>query len=213
MTRYAVEYSETEARQTASPPVPQNDNRRGEIAPTYERPRWEIRFRIPSILKTAAVFMSGAAVLFVSEAYAPEKYRISTLMGTYDARIAAAVKAAELQQQTQIEQYTAQLKLAADQQAEQYRAITRSVLDNYTATYEINKVKTQALMDMQGRLTSVLVGQKTQEQGIDIAIINLARGFMCAAVAGTRGGRTRCRGADTEWQAGCRRLRARSARW
>src|SRR3546814_16128328 len=52
-------------------------------------------FTFPSILKTTAVFMTGAAALFTWETAAPEGYRISTFMGTYDARIAAAVKRSE----------------------------------------------------------------------------------------------------------------------
>src|SRR3546814_1650742 len=50
-------------------------------------------FTFSSILKTTAVFLTGAAALFTWDTAAPEGYRISTFMGTYDARIAAAVKA------------------------------------------------------------------------------------------------------------------------
>src|SRR3546814_1101700 len=68
-------------------------------------------FTFPSILKTTAVFLTGAAALFTWETAAPEGYRISTFMGTYDARIAAAVKAAELQQQSRFDSLAANVKV------------------------------------------------------------------------------------------------------
>lgn len=134
-------------------------------------------FTFPSILKTTAVFLAGAAALFTWETAAPEGYRISTFMGTYDARIAAAVKAAELQQQSRFDSWAANVKLAADQQSEQYKAVTQRVLTNYTASYDQAKIATQAAYEFQGRYASTIMGQKTQEQGADIGIINFMRGF------------------------------------
>lgn len=173
MTQYAIDYQDDDAVQTAGQLRAENDN-----ADAYrDRPRREFRIRIPSILKTTAVFLAGAAVLFTWEMQAPEGYRISTFMGTYDARIAAAVKAAELQQQSRYEVWAEELKLAANQQAEQYKAVTQGVLQNYTATYDRGKIVTQAAMELQGRYASTIIQQKTAEQGSDIGIINLVRGF------------------------------------
>src|SRR3546814_17742646 len=59
-------------------------------------------FTFPSILKTTAVFLTGEAALFTWETAAPEGYRTPTLMGTSDALIAVAVKAAELQPQSHL---------------------------------------------------------------------------------------------------------------
>src|SRR3546814_16443402 len=107
-------------------------------------------FTFPSILKTTAVFLTGAAALFTWETAAPEGYRISTSMGTYDARIAAAVKAAELQQPSRFDSWAANVKLAADQQSQQYKAITEGVLTNYTPTYEQHKIAHQHTNKFQG---------------------------------------------------------------
>ena len=134
-------------------------------------------FAFPSILKTAAVFLAGAGVLFTWETAAPEGYRPSTFMGTYDARVIAAVKAAELQQQSRFDAWAAKVKLAADQQAEQYKAVTQGVLANYTASYDQAKIATQAAYEFQDRYASTIMNQKTAEQGTDIGIINFMRGF------------------------------------
>ncbi len=134
-------------------------------------------FAFPSILKTTAVFLAGAAVLFTMETAAPEGYRPSTFMGTYDARITAAVKAAELQQQSRFDAWAASVKLSADQQSEQYKAVTQAVLMNYTASYDQAKIATQAAYEFQSRYASTIMSQKTAEQGTDIGIINFMRGF------------------------------------
>lgn len=171
MTQYAINYDSDAPVQTGSP-VPVNDNERYEPSYGYQ-PRHG--FRAPNILKTATVFISGAALLFSFEIYAPEGYRPSTLRGTYDARIAAAVKAAELQQQSQYESWAAQVKLAADQNSEQYKAAMQGVLANYGATYDQAKIYAEAATQLQSRLTASIMAQKQSEQGTDISIINLAR--------------------------------------
>ena len=168
---YKVDYSGQEPEQVAY-------ESGGNTAPTIryiEVPRRGFAF--PSILKTTAVFVAGAAVLFTWETAAPEGYRPSTFMGTYDARITAAVKAAELQQQSSFDAWAASVKLAADQQSEQYKAVTQGVLANYTASYDQAKIATQAAYEFQSRYASTIMGQKTAEQGTDIGIINLMRGY------------------------------------
>ena len=119
--------------------------------------------------------MSGAALLFGAEMYAPPGFRPSTFLGTYDARVAAAVKAAELQQQILFDAWAAQVKLAADQKSEQYKAVTQGVLANYNATYDQAKIYAQATTEMQGRLAASIIAQKQGEHGADIGLINLAR--------------------------------------
>src|SRR3546814_2697996 len=98
-------------------------------------------------------------------------------MGTYDARIAAAVKAAELQQQSRFDSWAANVTLAADQQSQQYKAVTEGVLTNYTASYDQAKIATQAAYEFQVRYASPIMGQKTQDQGADIGTINSMRVF------------------------------------
>src|SRR3546814_17296858 len=60
---------------------------------------------------------------------------------------------------------------------QQYKAVTEGVLTNYTASYDQAKIATQAAYEFQGRYASTIMGQKTQEQGADIGIINFMRGF------------------------------------
>ncbi len=98
--QYQIEYDGAGSRQADAP----------SNLPVVSRPRHaEVidrephrGFRIPSILKTASVFALGALALAGAEKYAPDTWRPSTIVGTYDARVASAVKAAELNQQARL---------------------------------------------------------------------------------------------------------------
>ena len=70
-------------------------------------------FRIPSLLKTASAFALGLLALGGLEKYGPEEIRPSTIMGTYDARVTSAVKAAELNQQARFDAWAAEVKSPA----------------------------------------------------------------------------------------------------
>jgi hypothetical protein len=130
---------------------------------------------IPSVIKTAFSFLLMGLLFFAAEAYAPAQYRPSTIMGTYDARVAAAVKASELEQQAQLELWSAEAKLAVAQHEQQYRAATDGVLTNFTAAYEQNRVVKSAMMQMQHSYVQQAMGQVIARQGTDNTVINLTR--------------------------------------
>jgi hypothetical protein len=174
MPQYSMNYDTDGAVQNNAPREPHNDNQRDDMR---RPPGREIRFRIPNILKTALIFIAGAIALISWEMAAPEGYRPSTFVGVYDARITAAVKASELQQQTAFDAWAAQVKLAADQQSEHYKATTQGVLANYAASYDQVKISTQAAYQFQAQYASTIMQQKVAQQGSDIGIINFMRGF------------------------------------
>lgn len=132
-------------------------------------------FVIPSIVKTTTAFLMAGGVFFAAESYAPPQYRPSTIMGTYDARVAAAVKATELQQQAKLELWSANAKLAVAQHEQAYKAATDGVLGNFTAAYERNKVVKSALMQMQNNYVQQVMGQVVARQQTDNTVINLSR--------------------------------------
>ena len=132
-------------------------------------------FVIPSIVKTTTAFLMAGGVFFAAEAYAPPQYRPSTIMGTYDARVTAAVKASELQQQAKLELWSANAKLAVAQHEQEYKAATEGVLGNFSAAYERNKVVKSALMQMQNAYVQNVMGQVTARQQTDNTVINLTR--------------------------------------
>jgi len=158
-----------------------SDNGNAVVEADYSKP--EIRyvemprrgFAVPSIVKTTAAFLMAGGVFFAAEAYAPPQYRPSTIMGTYDARVTAAVKASELQQQAKLELWSANAKLAVAQHEQEYKAATDGVLGNFTAAYEQNRVVKSALMQMQNGYVQQVMGQVIARQQTDNTVINLAR--------------------------------------
>lgn len=132
-------------------------------------------FAVPSIVKTTAAFLMAGGMFFAAEAYAPPQYRPSTIMGTYDARVTAAVKASELQQQAKLELWSANAKLAIAQHEQQYRATTDGVIANFTAVYDKNKIITSALTQMQNGYVQQVMGQVIARQQTDNTVINFTR--------------------------------------
>jgi len=152
--QYQIDYEDDDPRQSQP----------SENLPVQSRPRYvevidekQSRFQIPSILKTASVFVLGALALASAEKYAPDTWRPSTIIGTYDARITSAVKAAELNQQARFEAWAAQVKVASDQNAEAYRAAMNASVANYQAGYDRAKIYAEAATRMQGQYAQMRI--------------------------------------------------------
>lgn len=132
-------------------------------------------FRIPSILKTASAFALGMLALGAMEKYGPEEIRPSTIMGTYDARITSAVKAAELNQQARFDAWAAEVKVASDQNSEAYRAAMNATLANYQASYDRAKIMAEAATRIQGQYVQVRMNQVNTESSNEMGITDFAR--------------------------------------
>lgn len=173
-SQYQIEYDEGGSRQASAP----------SNLPAVSRPRHvevidEPRrgLRIPSILKTASVFALGALTLTVAEKYAPDEWRPSTIVGTYDARITATVKAAELNQQAQFDAWAAEARIATEQNAEAYRAMMNAMIANYQASYDRGRIYAEAATRMQGQYATMRMNQVNAQSGSETGIINLVRMF------------------------------------
>ncbi len=167
---YSMDYSEAAPRQSN----PHAAFYRDESAPVPEA-RPARQWAIPSIVKTFCTFVAAGALFMSAEKYAPPEWRPSTVMGTYDGRIASAVKAAELQQQAKYEVWAAGLKVSAEQQVEQYKATAQSILGYQNATYDRLKIVASAAMQVQTAYIDQQTQLKRQQQSTDVTVINLAR--------------------------------------
>ncbi len=171
-TQYQIDYDEGGSRQANAP----------SNLPVVSRPRHvEVideprrRFQIPSILKTAFIFLLGALALAGAEKYAPDEWRPSTIVGTYDARITSAVKAAELNQQARFDAWAAEARIATDQNAESYRAMMNAMIANYQASYDRGRIYAEAATRMQGQYAAMRMNQVNAQSGSETGIINLVR--------------------------------------
>ncbi len=132
-------------------------------------------FALPSIAKTALIFAAGGGAFFGAEVYAPVAFRPSTVVGTYDARVTAAVKAAELTQQARYESWANQVKLGVEQRAEQFKAFNNAVIARYQATWDRTKIYADATAKIQTQYAAMRMAQTQQAQSTDTGIVNLAR--------------------------------------
>ena len=135
------------------------------------------RFVLPDLAKTAVIFLLAGTAFFGAEVAAPSEFKPSTFVGTYDARVGSAVKAAELTQQARYEGWLAQAKLSVDQQLEQYRALNQGILANYQATYDRGRVFAEAAARIQTQYVAARINQTQSTQATDVAIVNWTRFF------------------------------------
>ena len=172
-TQYQIDYDDAGSRQAGSPSNLPEVSRPRNLEVIDREPRRG--FRIPSILKTASVFALGALALAGMEKYSPDEWRPSTIVGTYDARVASAVKAAELNQQAQLDAWTAEARVATEQNAEQYRAAMAATNDNYRAVYDRAKILAEAAARIQGEYARMRMSQVNAQSGSETGIVNLVR--------------------------------------
>ena len=172
-TQYQIDYGDAGSRQADAPSNLPVVSRPRNVEVIDREPRRG--FRMPSILKTASVFALGALALAGAEKYAPDEWRPSTIIGTFDARVASAVKAAELNQQAQLDAWAAQARIATEQNAEQYRAAMAATNANYQAVYDRAKIYAEAATRIQGEYARMRMSQANAQSGAETGIINLVR--------------------------------------
>lgn len=168
---YQIDYSGGEAKQVGGPPGPPA------VLPPIQTFHTERRPLIPGFVKTAATVAVAAAAFFAVETFAPSAYKPSTLVGSYDARIQAAVRAAELQQQTEYEAWLEQVRLVNAQNLESYRANNQAALGYYQASYDRARVYAEATARMQGDLANAQIRLSSQTRGGERSLVNLSRTF------------------------------------
>jgi hypothetical protein len=170
-TRYTMHYDAEGNASQYDAPVWQTRRPNTVLIDSEPRRRW----RVPSILKTASVFALGALSLTALEKYAPVTWRPSTIVGTYDARIASTVKSAELNQQARFEAWAADVKIASEQNAENYRAAMKVMQDNYVASYQLANIYAQSAAQMQGRFMEAKLQQANAQSSAETGIINMTK--------------------------------------
>ena len=171
---YTVDYSGEKAVQTGRPhsDAPLGLSETG-LAPSYRRRG----FAVPAIVNTVCTFAVAGVLFFGAEAYAPEQFRPSTATGTYAARVEAAVKAAELEQQTHYEEYIAEVRVSAEQQVERFRAQNQGFLAHYQASLDRGKILAEATARLQSQYVAARISQAQMSQSGDQSIINMTRMF------------------------------------
>jgi hypothetical protein len=135
------------------------------------------RFRIPSVVKTAALIIICGAAFFGAERYAPVEYRPSTLVGSYEGHVDAAIKAALNEQQARFDAWATEVRTVYANSLDQYRLASQGVLSYYQASYQRTQLYAQATTDLQKMFQGALYQLNMQTRGGDLAAINMAKIF------------------------------------
>lgn len=135
------------------------------------------RFRIPSVVKTAALIIICGAAFFGAERYAPVEMRPSTLVGSYEGHVDAAIKAALNEQQAKFEAWATEVRTVYANALDQYRLASQGVLRYYDASYQRTQLFAQATTDLQKMFQNALYQLNMQTRGADVAMVNIAKFF------------------------------------
>ena len=170
---FEMDYSGVQPKQSNGPQAPREYDDQSPYRAVLPKRQWVI----PSILKTFLTFLIAAALFFGSEIVLPDNFKPSTLVGTYDARLSAAVKAAELQQQVKYDGWAISYKTTYDQNLEQYKAATQGILRNYDASYQLNNTVMTGYIQLHQQYKGVLYSYTQQTQSADMSLSNMSTGW------------------------------------
>lgn len=166
---YEIDYTGNQPRQTGGPPSPPV------ALPPIQTFYPERRTVIPGIVKTGATLVVAAGIFFGIETFAPYPFKPSTLVGSYDARIEAEVKAAQLQQQAAYDDWLEEVRLVNAQNLESYRSANQAALGYYQASYDRARVYAEATARMQGDLANAQMRLASQTRGGERGLANASR--------------------------------------
>lgn len=119
--------------------------------------------------------MLSAAVLFGTETLAPADYKPSAIMGGYQGRLAAEVRARELETQAKYDAWIQQAQISIAQQQVGYQGQVQAVVANYQAAYERARLFSDATARIQQDYAHQVMVQKRQQQQPSTTVVSWAQ--------------------------------------
>ncbi|MCA0373904.1 MAG: hypothetical protein LCH83_13760 [Proteobacteria bacterium] len=107
---------------------------------------------IGSLFKSAATLGFGLFLAFGVEKYAPQEYKISEIVGTYEANVEGIVlertKGIETYYLTELESYKGEVNAYVEASNAAARSRNDAVLQHYKASYDRNQILTQSYLNL-----------------------------------------------------------------
>lgn len=122
------------------------------------------------------VVMSGA-VLFGAETLAPPDYKPSAIMGGYQGRLQAEIRARELEIQAVYDAWAQEVQVSVAQQQAGYQGEVQAVLANYQAAYERARVFSEATARIQQDYVRMTMEQRQRQQQGSSSVVSWAQMF------------------------------------
>lgn len=131
------------------------------------------------IVSAGANMMVGALLLscgvFGAETLAPPDYKPSAILGGYQGRMAAEVRARELETQAKYDGWIQQAQISIAQQQVGYQGQVQAVVANYQAVYDRARLFSEATARIQQDYSRQVLSQKRQQQDSSSGLVNLAQ--------------------------------------
>lgn len=116
-----------------------------------------------------------ALALFGTETLAPADYKPSAMMGGYQGRFQAEIRAHELETQAKYDAWMQQAQISIAQQQAGYQGQVQAVIANYQATYERARLFSDATARIQQDYAHVVLMQKQQQQAGSTKVVSMAQ--------------------------------------
>lgn len=138
---------------------------------------------IGSLFKSAATLFLGLLLAFGVEKYAPQEYKISQIIGTYEANVEGLVlertKGIETYYLTELESYKGEVNAYVEARNAAARVRNDAVLQYYKASYDRNQILTQSYSNLRSFSVQKFVNIAEQLNSADL-------GLSSGALAGGR---------------------------
>lgn len=119
---------------------------------------------------------AGTLALVVGlEIAAPLDWKPSSVFGSYNGRLAAEIKAHDLETHAQYESWAQGVQLSVNQQMDSYRAKVQSVAGHYQSAMERAQMFAGSTARMQESYLQQRMGQVMAQQAGDMAVVNMSR--------------------------------------
>lgn len=156
------------AQQDVLPPVPAYQPLPPVVPP---RPRKLVSAGMNMMV---GVLLAGCA-LFGAETLAPADYKPSAIMGGYQGRLAAEVRARELETQARYDAWIQQAQVSIAQQQAGYQGQVQAIIANYQAAYDRARVFSDATARIQQDYVHLTMAQKQQQQAGSTMVVSWAQ--------------------------------------
>lgn len=120
------------------------------------------------------VMMSGV-LLFGAETLAPPDYKPSAIMGGYQGRLQAEIRARELETQARYDAWMQEVQVSVAQQQAGYQGHVQGVITNYQAAYERARVFSEATARIQQDYVHQTMVQRQQQQQGSTTVVSWAQ--------------------------------------
>ncbi|MCW2368826.1 hypothetical protein [Sphingobium sp. B11D3D] len=130
---------------------------------------------ISAVLMAFVASVGTLGVVISLEMAAPTDWKPSSVFGSYNGRLAAEIKAHDLETQAEYQNWAQGVQLSVNQQVDAYRTKIQAVGGHYQAAMERAQMFAGSTARMQEAYLQQKMGQVIAQQGGDYTVINMAR--------------------------------------